>query len=91
MRFTAAQYDAAIQSLQCAKDQLDADGNCCSVCGDGHYAWECGHNPLLAMQICQQIAEQSNDLHDTLHRLAGFDFRMGQQLGPRRVIVPATE
>lgn len=89
MRFTADQYDEAIANLQDAKQQLAPDGNCCSVCGDsGHMAFECGHNPLVAVHICRQIAEQSDALHETLHYLAGWDSRFGVQLGPRKVVMP---
>lgn len=89
MRFTANQYDQAIASLQAAKLQLEPDGNCCSVCGDsGHMAFECGHNPLIAVEICEQLAHESYQLHETLHRLAGFDHAFGVQLGPARVHMP---
>lgn len=89
MRFTIAQYDAAIQALTDAKQQLEPDGNHCAICGDsGHQAWECGHNPLRAVAMCQTIAKSSSDLHDQLHRLAGYDFHMGVHLGPASVIMP---
>lgn len=89
MRFTTDQYDQAIQALRDAKEQLQPDGRHCAVCGDdGHQAFECGHNPLLAMAMCQQIATQSGDLHETLHFLAGYNQAFGVQLGPRRIVVP---
>lgn len=89
MRFTAEQYDAAIKDLQAAREQLAPDGNCCSVCGDsGHMAYECGFNPLVAMHICKQIAEQSDALHETLHHLAGYDIAFGVQRGPAKVVLP---
>lgn len=89
MRFTIQQYAEARKSLLDAMDQIEPDGKPCSVCGDNdHMAYECGHNPLVAMFMCQQIAENSEKLHETLHQLAGFNFHMGIQLGPKRVIVP---
>lgn len=89
MRFTTNQYDEAIQDLNNAKRQLEPDGNCCSCCGDsGHQAFECGHNPLLAMANCAGIAKTAHELHEYLHYLAGWNFHMGEQLGPARVILP---
>lgn len=89
MRFSTIQYDTAIQALEEAKKQLKPDGNPCTVCGDGgHMAFECGHNPLVAVEICHVIAEKSEQLHETLHWLAGHDQAFGVQLGPRRVIAP---
>lgn len=89
MRFTHRQYVEAIDSLQSAMRQLEPDGNPCACCGDsGHLAYECGHNPLLAMLLCQQIATESEQLHETLHRLAGFDSAFGVQLGPAKVMLP---
>jgi hypothetical protein len=90
MRFTAYQYDKAIEALTNAKTQLEPDGNCCAVCGDsGHMAFECGHNPLFAVSMCEQIAKQSRDLHETLHSLGGWDFAFGEQLGPAKACLPA--
>lgn len=92
MRFTAEQYDKAIENLTLAKQQLEPDGNCCSVCGDdGHMAFECGFNPLVAMTICTGIAKASYELHEQLHYLAGFDSSMGVQFGPAKVVTPAQE
>jgi hypothetical protein len=89
VRFTAEQYDRAIEALAEAKKQLEPDGNCCSVCGDsGHQAFECGHNPLVAVALCVGIADQSGDLHETLHFLAGFNNAFGVQVGPRKVVSP---
>jgi hypothetical protein len=89
MRFTAGQYDQAIEALQLAKRQLEPDGNHCSVCGDnGHQAMECGHNPLVAVAMCQRIADQSEELHQTLHTLAGYQQAFGVQIGPRRIVMP---
>ncbi len=60
MRFTIAQYDAAIRALTEAREQLEPDGRCCTCCGDGgHQAFECGHNPLVAMEICTGIARDA--------------------------------
>ncbi|HEY6827359.1 MAG TPA: hypothetical protein VI259_10890 [Gemmatimonadaceae bacterium] len=89
MRFTRSQYEEAIANLELAKEQLEPDARCCRICEDtGHMAWECGHNPLLAMAMCEQIAKQSDQLHETLHALAGFDSHMGVQTGPARIVVP---
>ena len=88
MRFTAEQYDKAIADLELAKAQLEPDGNCCAVCGSGHMAWDCGHNPLVAVALCQRIAAESEALHETLHYLAGHDSAFGVQVGPAKVILP---
>ena len=89
MRFTHAQYEEAICCLEMAKDQIEPDGRCCAICGDsGHQAFECGHNPLVAMVICERLARDAEQLHEAMHLLAGFDFHMGQQLGPRRIHAP---
>lgn len=91
MRFTQQQYDEAMQSLHDAREQLEPDGKPCACCGDsGHQAFECGHNPLVAMALCEQIAKQSYDLHETLHLIAGMEFHMGVQLGPAKVQLPST-
>lgn len=40
-------YLKAIENLKLGMTQLEPDGNCCVVCGDGgHQAWECHHNPI---------------------------------------------
>ena len=89
MRFTKHQYDVAIQSLADAADQLEPDGNCCACCGDsGHMAFECGHNPLVAMAMCQELTDKADALHETLHHLAGYNIHLGVQLGPARVVLP---
>ncbi len=89
MPFTAYQYDEAIKNLQAGKTQLEHDGNECAICGDsGHAAGECGFNPLVAIAMCHDIAEHSNQLHDTLHRLCGYDQAFGVQIGPARIVVP---
>lgn len=68
MRFTTHQYVEAIKALQEGMQQLEPDGHCCSVCGDGgHQAFECGHNPLFAMATCQEMSVDARDLHDILH------------------------
>jgi hypothetical protein len=92
MRFTAAQYDEAIRNLQDARKQLEPDGDCCSVCGDdGHMAFGCGHNPLVAVALCGAIATRSEQLHETLHWLAGWDSAFGVRRGPAKVIMPDGE
>jgi hypothetical protein len=89
-KFTKQQYLAAAQTLLHACEQLEPDGRPCVICGDtGHQAFECGHNPLVAVALCQKIVCQSLDLHETLHELAGFNTRMGETTGPAKVIAPA--
>jgi hypothetical protein len=89
MRFTAYQYDRAIEALQDAKKQLESEANPCSVCGDsGHLAYECGFNPLVAVAMCKSMATGAEVLHETLHAIAGYDQAFGVQLGPARIIVP---
>jgi hypothetical protein len=86
MRFTAEQYDRAIESLKAGREQLEPDGRNCAICGDsGHQAMECGANPLLAIAMCRDVAEKSSELHETLHALAGYDFRFGVQQGPAAI------
>lgn len=68
MRFTREQYEAAIANLQDAMVQLVPEARCCAVCGDsGHLAYECGHNPLVAMAICKDIATNAETLHEEAH------------------------
>ena len=46
-RWTKNDYKRGIDNLRLAAEQLEPDGNCCSICGDNdHQAWECIHNPL---------------------------------------------
>lgn len=92
MRFTTEQYDAAILALSDGKRQLEPDGRDCEVCGDsGHMAFECGHNPLVAVAVCRDIANHSEQLHTTLHRLAGYDISFGVQIGPAKVVMPGPD
>ena len=92
MRFTAAQYDQAILALTEAKTQLEPDAKPCAICSDsGHMAFECGHNPLLAMSMCREIAQRSDQLHGLLHHLAGYDFAFGEQQGPAKVVLPEAQ
>ena len=89
MRFTAHQYDQAIEALQQGKQQLEANALPCSICSDsGHMAFECGHNPLVAVQMCCNIVKSAQQLHDDLHQLSGFETAFGVQLGPAKVIMP---
>ncbi len=68
-RFTVEQYDKAIAHLQDCKTQLEPNGHGCHCCGDsGHQAFECGHNPLVAMEMCVLIAERAGKMHDAIHR-----------------------
>ena len=87
MRFSVDQYVLAIESLQNGMKQLEPDGHCCSVCGDsGHMAFECGHNPLVAVALCVGIAKAADKLHEQLHYLAGFNSQFGVQLGPAKIV-----
>jgi hypothetical protein len=70
MRFTNEQYDKAIAYLQEARTQLEPNGHGCHCCGgSGHQAFECGHNPLVAMAMCEGIAKGANELHEHVHTL----------------------
>jgi len=70
MRFTAAQYDAVMEALTAAKEQLAPDGQCCRICCDtSHQAWECGHNPLYAMAVCDALVIPAIKLHERLHEI----------------------
>jgi hypothetical protein len=45
---TLQDYRDAIESLQRGMEQLEPNGDCCSVCGDtDHQAFECHHNPII--------------------------------------------
>jgi len=75
-----------------AKQQLEPDGHCCSICGDsGHMAWGCGFNPLVAVYLCKHIAADSEKLHDILHWLAGYESAFGEQLGPAKIVMPPVD
>jgi hypothetical protein len=70
VRFTRAQYEHAIAALTSGLGQLEPEAACCAICGDsGHLAFECGHNPLVAMAMCEAIARRANELHDHVHVL----------------------
>lgn len=68
MRFTTEQYDKALEAIELARTQLEPNGHSCHICGgSGHQAFECGRNPLVAMQMCEMIAKRANELHDAVH------------------------
>jgi len=70
VRFTDEQYAKAIAHLEDARTQIKPNGNGCHCCGDsGHQAFECGHNPLVAMGMCHDIAIRAEALHDMLHKI----------------------
>ena len=70
MRFSEHQYDQAIEALGSAREQLVPDACCCRICHDtGHMAWECGHNPLRAAAICEDLSQQAELLHTRLHAI----------------------
>lgn len=92
MRFTKHQYEEAIKSLRDGMTQLDPNADNCHVCGDsGHFAGECGHNPLKAMAMCEAISKDADTLHDTLHWFAGYETHMGEPIGPSAVSLPGGE
>ena len=93
MKFTIKQYDEAIKNLQLARQQkIDGtEGEGCSVCGGNCHPDQCGFNPLYAMDICARIANQSTELHESLHSLSGFQTWMGETVGPAKVVVPKDE
>lgn len=71
MRFGVNQYDKAIEALLEGRDQLQPDSLCCRICHDsGHQAWECGHNPLYAMAVCNGLVKRANELHDCMHEVS---------------------
>lgn len=73
MRFTKEQYEKAIKDLQDGMTQLEPNGHGCHICGDsGHQAFECGHNPLVAMAICNFAKYRAQDLHDKMHGMQTF-------------------
>lgn len=89
MRFTKEQYLKAIESLTAASEQLKPDGHCCACCGDdGHQAWECGFNPLVAMEMCSIISKTAETFHEQLHWFSGRQSWMGERVGPRKIRVP---
>lgn len=105
MRYTIKQYEAAIESLREAMQQLEPDGRNCTCCGDsGHQAFECGFNPLVAMETCKKVATDARQfheemhggakfnaravLHNLVHYLGGWDTHMGETIGPARIRFP---
>lgn len=66
---TAYQYDKAIEALQAAKTQLEADGRGCVICGGDDIAPECRWNPLRAVLICGGVAAAAVKLHDELYHV----------------------
>lgn len=50
--YTRLDYNRAIRILKIGKKQLQPDGENCSICGDnGHQAFECHFNPLVALDL----------------------------------------
>lgn len=90
MRFTVEQYDRAIEALQEAKKQLveDTQSKGCGVCGGACWPDHCGHNPLYAQYLCNVLRDQASALHDTLHKLSGFETYMGESVGIASVVAP---
>lgn len=88
--FTVEQYDIAIKALQEARQQLvdETQGNGCSVCGGNCHPDQCGFNPLYAQYLCNIVSDQSHALHETLHRMGGFETYMGESVGVARVVKP---
>lgn len=86
MRFTKEHYEKAIKSLQEASEQLEPDGHNCACCGDsGHQAFECGFNPLVAMEMCVLLSRTATKFHDQLHWFAGHVMFMGEPTGPGKI------
>lgn len=89
MPFTKEQYEQAIENLQGGMTQLEPNAENCHICGDsGHYAGECRFNPLKAMAMCVEISKTADQFHDELHWFAGYQMRMGEQVGPAATVVP---
>lgn len=89
MEFTEEQYDKAIQALKDAKKVFDKDyKGGCPVCGGDCLPHQCGHNPLYAMKMCEEISEASEELHHKLHVLSGVHTYMGEPIGPNAIKVP---
>lgn len=88
--FSVEQYDKAIEALNCAKQQkIDGTEHLgCSVCGGDCHPEHCGHNPLYAMHLCEQVTKQSKVLHESLHEMSGVYTYMGNVTGPARVFTP---
>lgn len=50
--FSIKDYNKAIATMRLARIQIEPDGKNCVICGDNdHQAFECRHNPLVAMQL----------------------------------------
>jgi len=81
--FTIEQYNTAIEALQAAKKQLqdETQGDGCAVCGGNCHPDTCGWNPLYAQHLCNTLQQQAHGMHETLHRMAGFDTYMGEAVG----------
>lgn len=61
-------YKMTIKDLRRAMTQLKPDGNPCVLCRDcAHYAFECDHNPLVAMLRWAGFRDQVSVLHAALH------------------------
>ena len=53
--FTEKDYLSAIRKLKRGMAQLQPNGYPCFICGDtGHQAWECHHNPLVAVELAEK-------------------------------------
>lgn len=88
MRFTIAHYDKAIENLQAAKQQLEPDGRCCSICEDtGHQAFECGRNPLVAQELCRETVKQVKALEGNTRWLEKTSIVDGESTGPGHPLV----
>lgn len=86
---TIEDYDKAIEALQEARKQLfdGTQGEGCGVCGGACWPDHCGHNPMYAVLLCKKIADESVELHNALHYLAGFRTLMGEQVGPASICI----
>ena len=88
--FTVEQYDKAIEALELARKQLieSTQDKGCAICGSSCHPDRCGWNPLYAQYLCNTLSDQSRDMHNTLHRMAGFDTYMGESVGIARIVKP---
>jgi len=49
--FKKCDYESAIVQIKACMEQLEPNGKNCSLCGDNdHQAFECTHNPLVALE-----------------------------------------
>ncbi len=79
-RFTAEDYDQAIERLRLGKTQLEHDGNCCAICGDDCAAFGCRFNPLVAMKFCEIMGKDAAKIHEGLHEVMELMEQEGREV-----------